>query len=133
MAARNGTHQQFTMNRDQWELTAKATGAAGASPTGLKGIGIASIAWVSTGLYDITLTDKWAALLDANFVVIDSTGLRHYCFTIVTETVSTTKIIRVKVFAAATTVAPTLANLETTDTLRLSLKLSNTVQTPNGN
>lgn len=133
MGARNGTSQQFTMNRDQWELTGKATGAAGASPTGLKGIGITSIAWVSTGLYDITLTDKWAALLDAHFRVIDSTGLRHYHFTIVTETVSTTRIIRVKVFAAATTVAPALADLVSTDTLRFSLKLSNTVQTPNGN
>lgn len=133
MGARNGTHQNFTMNRDQWELTGKCVGAAGANPTGLKGIGIASIAWVSTGLYDITLSDKWAALLDANFIAIDSTGLRHYIFTVVSEAVATTKVIRVKVFAAATTVAPTLANLETTDTLRFSLKLSNTSQVPNGN
>lgn len=130
MGARNGTHQQFTMDRDTWELHARCIGAAGATPTGLKGIGIASIAWVSTGIYDITLVDKWAGLLEVNFSVIDSTGLRHYTFNVKTETVSTTKIIRINVFAAATTVAPTLANLETTDTLLVTLKLSNTLQVP---
>jgi hypothetical protein len=133
MAARNGTHQQFTMNRNEWSLTAKATGAAGASPTGLKGVGIASLAWVSTGIYDLTLSDKYAALLGATFNVIDSTGARHYCITIKTETVSTTKIIRFTVFAAATAVAPTLADLVSTDILMIQLKLSNTLQTPNGN
>ncbi len=133
MGARNGTQKQFTMNRDEWTLTGKCTGAAGASPTGLKGIGISTVAWVSTGIYDITLVDKWAALLDYNFSVIDSTGLRHYSFNVKTETVSSTKIIRINVFAAASTVAPTLADLATTDTLRFSLKLSNTSQVPNGN
>ncbi len=133
MGARNLTDSSKTFNREEVSITSKCVGAAGASPTGLKGLGVASIAWVSTGLYDITLSDKWAALLGADFHVIDSTGLRHYCFTIVSETVSTTKVIRVKVFAAATTVAPTLANLAATDIWLIGLKLSNTLQVPNGN
>lgn len=133
MGARNGTHQQFTMNRDQWELTGKCVGAAGANPTGKKGIGIASIEWVSTGKYRITLDDKWAALLGADFRVIDSTGLRHYEVTITSETVSTTKQIVFEVYGAASTVAPARSNLATTDTLLITLKLSNTVQVPNGN
>ena len=132
MAARNGIREQFTLTRDLWKLFGKCIGAAGASPTGLKGLGIASIAWVSTGLYDITLSDKWNGLLGADFRVIDSTGARHYNFTVVTETVTTTKIIRVKVFAAATAVAPTLADLVSTDTLYIELTLSNSKQTPAG-
>jgi hypothetical protein len=132
MAARNGTYQQFTLTRDSWKLFGKCVGAVGASPTGLKGLGIASIAWVSTGIYDITLSDKWSGLLAAQFTVIDSTGLRHYVFNIKTQTVATTKIIRINVFAAASLTAPTLADLVATDTLLMELTLSNSAQVPAG-
>lgn len=133
MAARNATHMNYTMNREQVSLTGKCVGNAGASPTGLKGIGIASIAWVSTGKYTITLADKYAALLGAQFMVIDSTGLTLSSVFISAETVATNKTITIEVFGGASTVAPTRRNLAATDTLRFILTMSNTSQVPNGN
>lgn len=133
MAARNATHMNYTMNRDQISLTGKCVGAAAANPTGVKGIGIASIAYVSTGKYTITLADKYAALLGAQFTVIDSTGLTLSNVFISAETVATSKTITIEVFGGATTVAPTRRNLATTDTLKFILTMSNTQQLPNGN
>jgi hypothetical protein len=134
MGARNATHMNYTMNRDEIELTGRFIGNGAASPSAanVKGLGIASVAWVSTGKYDITLQDKWAGLLDANFSVIDSTGLRHYSVSMSSVLVSTTKVIRIEVFAAATGVAPTRADFAATDTVRFSLKLLNSLQVPNG-
>lgn len=133
MAARTTTFINHTMNREQVTLTAKCVGAAGANPTSVRGIGIASITWVSTGKYKVTLQDKYAALLKYHASVIDSTGLRHYSITASAEDVATGKTVTLEVFAAETTVAPTRADLETTDTLLLELVLSNTQQKPNGN
>jgi len=133
MAARNATHMNYTMNREQVSLTGKCVGNAGANPTGLKGIGIASINWVSSGKYTITLSDKYAALLGAQFMVIDSTGLTLSSVFISAETVATNKTITIEVFGGASTVAPTRRNLAATDTLRFILTMSNTSQVPNGN
>lgn len=132
MAARNGSNQQFTMVRDMWSLFGRCVGAAAADPTGLKGIGILSITRSSSGKYVITLNDKWNALLGYNFRVIDSTGLQHYSITVSAETVATTKTITIEVFAAATTVAPTRADLAATDILLIELNLSNSKQVPTG-
>lgn len=132
MAARNFTEAQLTMNRDSVELTARCVGAAGANPTGFKGLGVASITWVSTGKYRVTLQDKYMGLLGANFKVIDSTGTKHFSITITSETVATTKVIEFEVYSAISGTAPTRANLATTETLLVEVKLSNTSQRPRG-
>lgn len=132
MAARNLNHGVKTFLREVVKIYGKCVGAAGANPTGVKGLGITSITWVSTGKYLITLEDKYNALLNADFRVIDSTGLRHYSFSITSQTVSTTKLITVEVYAGASTVAPTRADLAATDTLLVTLELSNTQQVPAG-
>lgn len=136
MGARNGTNDQFTLNRDQWTLTCKAVGAAAANPTGFKGLGFADtlpLVRTSSGKYTLTLKDKWAALLGYNIKVIDSTGLRHYECTVTSETVASTKIIVFEVYGAASTVAPTRSDLAVTDIVLIEVTLSNTAQVPNGN
>jgi hypothetical protein len=132
MGARNGTHQQFTLLRDTWMLTGSAVGAVGANLTSLKGLGIASVARTSNGLYVLTLSDKWNALLEARFWVEDSLGTKHYHITVKSETVSTTKTITFTVFQGASTVAPTLNDLISTDKLKFALILSNSAQVPAG-
>lgn len=133
MAARNATHMNYSMNREQVTLTGKCVGAGAGDPTGLKGIGITSITRSSSGKYVITLADKYAALLAAQFMVIDSTGLVLSSVFISAETVATNKTITIEVFGGATTVAPTRRDLAATDTLRFMLTMSNTAQLPNGN
>lgn len=133
MAARNATHMNYSMNRGQVTLTGKCVGAGAANPTGLKGIGITSITRSSSGKYVITLADNYAALLAAQFMVIDSTGLVLSSVFVSAETVASTKTITIEVFGGATTVAPTRRDLAATDTLRFMLTMSNTQQVPNGN
>jgi len=133
MAARSTTLFSKTFNREQNTITGKCVGNAGANPTNVRGLGIKSITWVSTGKYLVTLEDKWAALLQCDGNVIDSTGLKHFRITPSAETVATTKTITLEVFSGATTVAPTRADLAATETLMLTLTLSNTQQKPNGN
>lgn len=136
MGARNLTNQSKTFNRDEVSLTCKAVGAGASNPTLFKGLGFAAtlpLVRTSSGKYTLTLADKWAALLDYNIRVIDSTGLRHYSTTVTSETVSSTKIIVFEVYGAATTVAPARSDLAATDIVLISLKVSNTTQVPNGN
>jgi len=104
----------------------------GANLTSLKGNGIASVARTSNGLYVLTLSDKWAALLRADFSVEDSLGTKHYSITVKSETVATNKTITFTVFQAATTVAPALNDLISTDKLKFTLLLSNSSQVPLG-
>ena len=132
MSARNGINKQYSLNRDMWTLTGSCIGAIGAVPTNLRGNGLASIARTSNGLYVLTLQDKWAALLQATFSVEDSLGTKHYNVVVRSETVATTKLITFTVFQAATTVAPALNDLISTDKLKFRFLLSNTVQVPTG-
>lgn len=133
MAARSTTLFSKTFNREQNTITAKCVGNAGANPTNVRGLGVASITWVSTGKYLVTLQDKWNALLQFEANVLDSTGAKHFRITPSAEDVATGKTITFEVFAGATTVAPTRADLAATETLMLTLTLSNTAQKPNGN
>lgn len=132
MGARNGTENTYTLMRDLWKLFGKCVGNGAANPTGLKGLGITSIVWVSTGKYTITLDDKWAALVNFSASVLNSAGTTlSQCF-LEAETVSTTKTLTLHVFGGATAVAPTRRDLTSADTLRFEVTLSNTVQTPTG-
>lgn len=134
MAARSTTLFSKTFNREQNTITAKCVGNAGANPTSVRGLGVASITWVSTGKYLVTLQDKWNALLQCEANVLDSTGTKHFRITPSAETLSSGgKTITLEVFSGATTVAPTRADLAATETLMLTLTLSNTAQKPNGN
>lgn len=134
MAARNFAKNIAVLNRDMVKLFAKCVGAAAANPTGQKGLGFpaAAFAWVSTGKYTLTLSDKYAALLAADFQAISSGGIKHFSFAITSETVASTKIITFEVYSGATGVAPTRADLAATDTLLVELTLSNTAQAPTG-
>ncbi len=133
MGARNLTEKLFAMNRDSLVLTGKCVGNGAASPTGLKGIGVASVAWVSTGKYTITLSDKWAALLNFTSVVINSAATTLSVVFVSAETVATNRTITIEVFGGTTGVALARRDLTSADTLRFTIELSNTVQTPNGN
>lgn len=135
MAARNATHMNYTMNREQVTLTGKCVGNAAASPTALKGIGIASVVFVSTGKYTLNLQDKYAALLLFKYGVIDSSATKHFNVTVsaVTTNAAGKTALTLEVFSGTTTVAPTRANLVSTETLCFELTMSNTVQVPNGN
>jgi len=133
MAARVSVPFSRTMNREQVTLTGKCVGAAAANPTGLKGIGITSVTRSNTGLYTITLADKYAALLMAKFTVIDSTGTKQYTVTMSAVDVVSAKTINITTASAAFGSAPAVANLATTETLLFELTLSNTTQLPNGN
>lgn len=132
MAARNGSSQQYTLMRDLWTLIGKCVGNGAANPTALKGLGITSIVWVSTGKYTITLDDKWAALVGFKATVINSAGTTlSQCF-LEAETVATTKTLTLHVFGGLTAAAPARRDLTSADTLRFEVTLSNSVQVPTG-
>lgn len=130
MASRSSIASSFCLSPSIHRIVGRCVGAAAANPTGLKGNGIASIAYVSTGKYTITLQDKWAGLVSASFTVIDSTGLKHFLVTPSAETVTSSKTISLSVSSAAFGSAPALANLATTETLLIELVLSNSASTP---
>lgn len=132
MAARNTIDTTGNMNRGDVILTGSCVGAATSNPTSVKGNGIASITRSSSGKYVITLSDKWKAIRDWSFNVIDSTAARHYEITVSAEDVATNKTITIEVFGAATTVAPARSDLATTDTLKFRLMLSNSSNIPAG-
>ena len=81
-----------------------AIGASGA-PTLTKGLGIASVTRDSAGVYDITLEDDYTRLLsvDVKQLVAASEDL---AFQLESETVSTTKIIRIRAHAAGVETDP---------------------------
>lgn len=132
MGARNGISEQYTLMRDLWKLFGKCVGNGAANPTGLKGLGITSIVWVSTGKYTITLDDKWAALVNFSATVINSAGTTlSQCF-LSAQTVATTKTLTLEVFGGATAAAPARRDLTSADTLLFEATLSNTTQVPTG-
>lgn len=123
MAARNKA-RPYTLDRDITTLYGKGTGAAAADLTSVGGIGIASVAYAaSTGVYTLTLSDKWAKLLNWHFQVLDATSAAVWAVTVSAETVSSTKTITLNVFKAGT-----LANLSTDEILKFSLDLCDTAQ-----
>lgn len=89
-------------------------GAAGA-PTLVEGLGIASVALAGTGLYTITLQDKYNRLMSANAIAMEpSTVLHAYVYA---ETVSTNKTLSLIV------VDPTGAAVEPPSGTRLLIRI----------
>lgn len=131
MAARTGTNNSYMLARNVYTILGKCVGAGTANPTALKGKGIASVTRTALGKYTITLQDKWAALLSLDLSFIDSTGAIQFTYNIVSETVSaTTKAINITVFSSATAVAPGIADLAATTTMKMCIMLSNSSQIP---
>jgi hypothetical protein len=129
MAARNFTVVSYTLNRDQIELTGKCTGAGAANPTALRGLGMASIVRTGAGRYTITLSDRYAGLLFADFNVMSSTPTLFNAVP-VSEAVNSAAPASRTVTLMTTNAAGTATDITTTETLLISLKLSNSLQTP---
>lgn len=134
MAARTTTAVSNTFNRNQTTITGKATGTASTGAiSAYKGVGVASVAKAGsgTGLYIITLQDKWAGLLSASFSFIDSGGDHHNAT--ITAIDLAAKTITIKHFAEASAAEPTEAIIDENTTLLFNLTMSDTTQVPNGN
>ena len=86
----------------------------------LVGYGITSVVKNGTGTYDITLDDTWPTLLSAQFTVLGATAV-DLVPQIVSETVSSTKIIKIRTLTGATATDTGVAV-----TIFASLKLKNT-------
>lgn len=130
MAARTGTNNTYMLARNVYTIVGKCVGNGVSNPTALKGKGIATVTRTALGKYTITLNDKWAALLSVDLTFIDSTGANQFTYNVVSETVASTKTINISVFSSATAVAPGLADLATTTTMKMCIMLSNSAQIP---
>lgn len=128
MAARNFAPLRC-LQRDAVVVFGGGTGAGAADLTGIVGkSGFADTApfdQTGTGLYTITLRDKYASLLFFDGIVIDATTPDDWEVVVVSETVSSDGKINIAVFKGGT-----LADLSTDEKLRVMVALSNTSQTP---
>lgn len=124
MASRNLTHP-WTLDRGVCHLYASGVGAGAANLTSIKGAGISSIAETDTGLYTVTLTDKWNSFMFMGGQVIDPTGTDDWAVQVVSESVASAKTISIAVFKGGT-----LADLTTDETLKLHIVLNNTSAPP---
>ena len=88
-----------------FKVTIGATGACTLSTDG-SSLGVASIVRDNTGLYSITLRDKYTALVGAHFTHLDDT-LQNLSFQIKSEAVATTKVIVLWTRVVATATDPT--------------------------
>jgi hypothetical protein len=126
MAARNFVNGTKALQREVVKLWAKGVGAGAADLTGLEsaGGGVESIEHDgSTGLYTVTLADKYAGLLQVGENVIDATSPDDWKVVVVAEDVAGAKTINIAVFKGGA-----LTDLTTDDTLLLELTLKNTQQ-----
>lgn len=126
MAARALQKAIGTLQRDPVKIWVTGTGAGAADLTGLvtAGGGVTLIDQTGTGLYTITLRDKYAGLLMLAGTVIDATTPDDWEVVVVSETVATTKLINIAVFKGGA-----LADLTTDEKLMLEITLRNTAQT----
>lgn len=99
MANRNFNRAQNLEKEVKSLFVDVAIGASGA-PTLTKGLGIASVARVSAGLYDITLQDKYIRLMQCSVsqLVAAAQGINPQ---LVSEDVDGTKVIRVRFIDSA--------------------------------
>jgi formylmethanofuran dehydrogenase subunit A len=107
-----------TLDEEVINLTGKVTINSSAAVVTKTGRGF-SIAKTGTGAYTITLEDVYPVLLSAHCQLLAATAV-DLVPQIVSETVSTTKLIVVKLLAAAVATDPSAAC-----TLMIDLKLKN--------
>lgn len=125
MAARNLKRQMAHFYPDICMILGKATGAAAANLTALTGPGIASVNYnAATGKIQITLQDKWNALLWCNGVIIDPTAPDDWEVVVESEAVATAKTINIAVFKGGA-----LADLTTDEKIMLQIVVTNSART----
>ena len=128
MAARNFAPLRC-LQRDAVLVFGGGTGAAVDPLTAIVGkTGFAATApfdQTGTGLYTVTLRDKYASLLYFDGIVIDATTPGAWAVVVVSETVATDGKINIAIFKGGA-----LTDLTTDEKLRVMVALSNTSQTP---
>lgn len=126
MAARNFVNGTKALQREVVKIWAKGVGAATDPLSDLEsaGGGVEEIDQTDTGLYTVTLADKYAGLLALQASVIDATSPDDWVVTVVAEDVAGAKTIDLAIFKGGT-----LTDLTTDDTLLLEITLKNTQQT----
>lgn len=124
MAARNLKRNIAHFTPAPIWIFGKGTGAGAANLTALQSAGaIVSIAETGTGLYTVTLADKFNSLLWFQGAVLDPTGVDDWEVVPITETVASTKTITIGVFKGGT-----LADLTTDEKLYLNIVVSNSAR-----
>jgi hypothetical protein len=107
VANRSFTNQGFYLEKAPVFLFAKVSIGASGAPTLSRGKGISSISRTSAGLYVITLQDAYVALLGATCTRLLASGMPAApAFSLVSETVSSTKAVTVQ-FSGATSSSDT--------------------------
>lgn len=126
MAARNFGNELKIAVPGLTALFLKGTGAGAADITLTYGMGMSpTLDQTGTGLYTLTLKDKYTALVHANLEVIDATTPDDWDVRVVSETVSTTKLINIAVFKGGT-----LADLSTDEKISGILVLLDSAAKP---
>ena len=124
MAARS-THEPATLDQGVVVIYGGCTGAGNATPTSVLGAGVSSIAYVSTGKYTITLSDKWNKFLLFSSCVIDTTTEDDWEVVVTAEAVATSKTVSITVFKGGTA-----ADLSTDEKLKFAITVSHTSAPP---
>lgn len=126
MAARAFVNDAGTLQRGVVKIWAKAVGAGAADLTGLvsAGGGVTLIDQTGTGLYTVTLRDKYVDLLMLHGCVIDPGSPDEWVVQVASQDVAGAKTISIQVFKGGA-----LADLTTDETLLLEITLKNTKQT----
>lgn len=130
MITKVGTDNQYTFVRGLYVLKGKGVGNGTGNITLTEGNGMsATLVRTSSGVYTLTLDDKYCGLIGFKANVI-STLTTHFSVRLDSETVATTKKVVFRCFTAASASAPALADLASTDTLCFGLYLCNTSAVP---
>ncbi len=124
MAARNNKRNISHFTPAPVLIFAKGVGAATSALTSLQAAGaVTLIDQTGTGLYTVTLADKYNSLLWLAGTVIDANSPDDWVVTVVSETVATTKLINLAIFKGGT-----LTDLTTDETLMLQIVCSNSAR-----
>lgn len=99
MANRTFAENRYSLEKQVVDLYLKVTFGASGAPTITRGKGFVSVAKNATGVYTITLQDKYNALLGADLAWQLATtvpGVHHW--SIDAETVASTKTVKVNLW-----------------------------------
>ena len=125
MAARNFGNEIHVAQPRLTELFIKATGNGTSNMTATYGLGCSpTISRSSAGVYVITLTDKWAALMDWSYSIQDSgTATDSYTVKLTAETVASNKTVTIQVLKETAAAHAVTADLSSSQILTLRLVL----------
>lgn len=103
--ANRGFNRKQALEKEVKELFVLLTFGSSGAVTMTKGVGIASVSKTSTGLYKITLQDKYVSLKSVSGT-FESTSAEDIRVQVKDETVSTTKIINIFTLTGASETSP---------------------------